>query len=269
MKKIYYILFLTTIIVTSACNKNGFEQIRQKGTPSERLQKANEFLEAEECFKAQSLYELSIGDYRGKPEQEMIYYNYAKSHYCQGNYLNASYYFQDFSSMYPNSKMKEEADFMVAYSYYQMSPSFRLDQTYTEKAIDQFQLFINTHPTSEKVSECNNLMDQLRRKLAEKSFHEGRLYFDLKQYEAATFAFANLLRDFPESPNAEEVRFLMAKACFKWAENSIASKQAERYEKAQEYAEVFLGKYDISTRSKEIENILNDSKYQLNLISNE
>jgi outer membrane protein assembly factor BamD (BamD/ComL family) len=51
----------------------------------------------------------------------------------------------------------------------------------------------------------------LRRKLEEKAFAEGELYFNLRQYQSAVISFDNLLRDYPESPDAERVRYLIAK----------------------------------------------------------
>ena len=65
--------------------------------------------------------------------------------------------FKNFSNTFPNSEYREESDFMTAYSNYQLSPTFRLDQTYTIKAIEGFQLFANTYPDSKRVEECNRL----------------------------------------------------------------------------------------------------------------
>ena len=43
--------------------------------------------------------------------------------------------------------------------YYLDSPDFTLDQDNTYKAIESLQLFINMYPKSERVSECNQLID--------------------------------------------------------------------------------------------------------------
>jgi outer membrane protein assembly factor BamD len=265
-KELLYSLALLMIFVGISC-KSDFEKLRQEGTAAERLAKAMEYLEEEECYKAQALFESVIGAYRGKPEQEKIYYHYAETHYCQGNYLRAAYYFRDFSATYPNSDFREESDFMIPYSYYQMSPRYRLDQTQTQRAIDEFQLFINTHPRSEKVAECNNWIDECRKKLEKKAFAEGELYYNLKEYQAATVSFENLLKDYPESPNAERVRFLIAKASHKWAENSILLKQEERYKATAKNAGIFLAKHPGSTYTKEVQSIMADSEQILKEIS--
>ncbi|MBK8562527.1 MAG: hypothetical protein IPN76_04080 [Saprospiraceae bacterium] len=84
-----------------------------------------------------------------------------------------------------------------------MSPGFRLEQTYTEKAIDDLQLFANTYPNSPRLKEVNRLIDEMRLKLEQKVFDEGLLYYNMRQYQAATTTFENLLKDFrkPATPN--------------------------------------------------------------------
>jgi outer membrane protein assembly factor BamD len=127
---------------------------------------------------------------------------------------------------------------MSAYSYYQLSPSFRLDQEPSVKAINAFQDFANKYPSSERVSQCNELIDELRVKLEEKAFAQGMLYFELGQYEAAVTSFQNMLSEYPESSRAEYVRFLILKSSFQYAANSVYDKRAERYEEAaQRYTE--------------------------------
>ncbi|MEM6966283.1 MAG: outer membrane protein assembly factor BamD, partial [Bacteroidota bacterium] len=222
-----------------------------------------EYYEEEEYTKAQGLFELIINNLRGKIEAEKVYFYYSYTHYHLRRYVMASYYFGNFASTFPNSSFREEADFMAAYSNYQLSPSYRLDQTYSAKAIDQFQLFVNTYPTSERVAQCNDLIDEMRRKLEKKAFAEGELYYNLREYQAATQSFENLLKDFPESPDAEKVRFLILKGNFLLAENSILSKQGERYQNTIEYYDSFINKYPTSRYRKEADSMYKNSNNKL------
>ncbi|MGB1216569.1 MAG: outer membrane protein assembly factor BamD [Saprospiraceae bacterium] len=268
MKKFLYLILLGLVIGSTSC-KTEFEKIRTQGTPEAQLSKANEYLGESDCYKAKTLYENIIGAYRGKPEQELIYFKYAKSHYCMEDYFRAASYFRDFTITYPNSKNREEAAFLVAYSYYNMSPSFRLSQDNTQKAIDEFQLFINSYPNSERVTESNDIIDKCRKKLETKAYDQAKLYYDLKQYQSATVSFENLLQEFPETPNAENIRFLMSKAAFNWAAKSIIEKEEERYVTAAKYANKFLKKYKDSTYTREVKTILEDSNLKLKEIRNE
>jgi len=270
-KKTIGLIVLAAVLLT-AC-KSEFEKVRTSGDPQLLLQKADEYYAQEEYQRAQTLYELIIGSYRGKKELEQIYYNYAYTYYHLQRFILASYYFSNFATTFPTSQYRQEMEFMSAYSNYQLSPSFRLDQTYTTKAIDEFQAFINRYPDSERVEEANKLIERMRAKLELKAFKGGELYFDLRQYQAAIQSLENLLKDFPDTKNAEEIRYLIARSAYLLAENSIITKQLERYEEALTYTELFLQKYpqseyynDINILNKKVseklKNIEGDERYQ-------
>lgn len=247
--------------------KSEFEKIRTSGDADTIYKTAIQYYEDREYLKAQTLIELILGVYRGKPELEELYFKYAYSYFYLESYTLAAYYFDNFSSTFSTSLLREEADYMTAYSYYKLSPSYRLDQTDTESAINEFQLFVNTYPDSERVEECNQLMDILRQKLERKAFTTAELYYDLKQYQAATQSFENLLKDFPETENTEQIRFRIVESYFYLADNSVYEKQKERYQLAREAAEEFLNKYTDSEFRKSVENILDNSITALNNIS--
>ena len=266
--KIFIILIGVIGVFFTSC-KSDFEKIRTSGDVDTIYKKAFEFYEQEEYLKAQSLFELVINNLRGKVEAEKVYYYYANTHYKLRRYVLASYYFKNFATTFPNSSYREEADFMTAFSNYQLSPTYRLDQTYSLKAIDQFQLFVNTYPTSDKVKQCNQLIDEMRRKLEQKAYAEGELYFDLRQYQAATQSFENLLREFPETPNAENVRYMMIRANYLLASNSVYVRQEERYKETMKYYEIFVNKYPKSKFDKELVTIYKNSTQKLKDLEND
>ncbi len=242
IKLIFPILLAVGFIFFSSC-KSDFEKLRAGGDVDLIYTKAFEYYEAEEYLKAQNLFELIINNLRGKVEAEKVYFYYSNTHFFLNRFVLASYYYKNFTTTFPNSTFREEAEYMIGFSNYKLSPSYRLDQTYSAKAIDQFQLFVNTYPTSERVEECNKLIDIMRRKMEKKAFAEGELYYDLRQYQAATTSFENLLKDFPESPDAERVRFLILKGNYLLAQNSIFARQAERYNDTLKYYKKFVNKY--------------------------
>lgn len=264
--KLISTLFLVVFALVSC--KSEFEKIRSGGDAAKMLEAADKYYAEEEWQKAQTLYELIVGSYRGQKEAEDIYFNYSYTYYYLGRYLLASYYFKNFATTFGGSTKKEEAEYMIAYSYYQLSPTFRLDQTNTEKAIESFQSFINTYTQSPRVEQCNRLIDELRLKLEEKAFEGGKLYFDLRQYQSAIQTFENLLKDFPETPNAEEVRYMSTRAAYLLAENSFVERQQERYQEAEEKAEEFLGRYKDGKFFKEVQGMLDNSKKKLNQLDN-
>lgn len=270
MKKWSFFILICCVSVaflSTGC-KSQFEKVRVSGDTDLIYKKAFEYFEAGEYQRSQTLFELIIPAYRGKKELENIYFTYAYTYYHLSRFILSNYYFKNFASTFPSSTLKEEGEFMAAYSNYQLSPNYRLDQTYSEQAIDDFQTFVNTYPTSERVKECNRLIDEMRIKLEKKALEEANLYFDLRQYQAAAVSYENMLKDFPETTNVEQVRYKIAKSAFLLAQNSIYDKQKERYEDVITRAEDFLHKFSKSPHSSEIRSYKNSSLKKLKEFSN-
>lgn len=252
------ILCVLFIVALAGC-KSEFEQVRTSGEPDRIYEKAMEYYDLEDYSKAISLMEIILSSYRGTSKGEDLYFKYAQANYNQGLYISAANLFETFSTSFPTSDRREEADFMAAYSYYLLSPNYRLDQEYTLKAIDAMQLFVNTFPNSDRVDECNTLIDDMRKKLEAKRLEQAKLYADLQQYEAAVQVMENLLKDFPETQNAEEIRHLIVQAQYNLAANSIYEKQKERFTKTNEMAQAFIERYPNSSYREEVEKYLNVS----------
>lgn len=263
MKKMRSILFLLILPAFIWGCKTEFERIRTSNNAPMMLEKAYTYYENKDWDKAQILFENALNFYRAKQEAEKLYFHYAYTFYHMKQYILAGSYFKNFSNTFTNSPYREEALFMVAYSDYMMSPTFRLDQTHTLKAIDGFQLFANTYPTSERVAQCNRLIDELRKKLEQKAYYQAQLYFDLKDFRASVISFQNLLQDFPETSQADKVRYMIVKAAFELAELSIYEKRAERYEETIEYADVFLNKHAKSEYRNEVIGLRKEASIQL------
>jgi outer membrane protein assembly factor BamD len=263
MRQFLPVALVLLALLFSAC-RSEFEQVRTSGDPEKILAKAEEYFEAGEWLRAQTLFELVVAPYRGRPEAEQIALNLAYTYYNTQQYILASYYFKNFAQTYGISPRREEADFMAAFSNYQLSPTFRLDQTYTLKAIEAFEEFANQYPNSERLEESNRLIDEMRAKLERKDFESAQLYYELQQYQSAVRTFENLLKDYPDTDRAEEIRYLVVRAAFQLASNSFIERQRERYEEVLPRARLFLRRYPDSEYRNEVADMLENSEKRLN-----
>ncbi len=251
----YFSFLVFAICVLSSC-KSQFETVRSSNDPKLILKAADQYYTEKDYYKAQALYELSIPFFRGKAEAEDLFYNYAYTHYYLEEYILASHYFKQFSQTFYNSERREEAAFMAAYSNYELSPNSKLDQTFTQKAIDGLQEFVNAYPRSERIEQCNEIMDDLRLKQEKKAFDQGALYFKISQYQSALASFEIMLKDYPESKRAEEVRMMMIKASYILADNSYIDKKKERYDHTVKLYNDYVKRHG---KSKEARKIYNDA----------
>ena len=258
-----YLTFFGLIILISSC-KSTYEKVRTSGDPELILKNANQYYAQKEYLKAQTLFELVISSFRGQKQAEDLYFKYAYTHYYLSDFETASQYFKNFANTFVTSKYKEESEFMAVYTIYRTSPDIKLDQTSTQKAIDGFQSFVNVYPESDRLAECNKLIDQLRLKLETKAYQQALLYYDLKSFQACLTSLENLLTDFPETKNEREIRYLQVKSAYEWAVNSVNKKQKERFNKTIELCNYYLVKFPSGKVSQEVKQIKNQANIKFN-----
>lgn len=214
-------------------------------------------------MRAQTLFELVLNQFRGRPESEEMFYKYAYTFYHLRQYTLSAHYFQNFASTFAYSQFREEADFLAAYSNYNMSPIFRLDQEPTNAAIQGFQEFVNAYPTSDRVAECNKLMSEMRVKLEVKAYSNGQMYHEQKKFQAAIKTFENMLREFPESDKSEYVQYLIVESAYHYALNSIFERRQERYTLTMDKYREFVKRYPRSEYRPNADELNMKSREQL------
>lgn len=251
------------LCLTAACNP--YQQLLKSTDYDLKFAKAKQYYNEGDFEKTLPIFEELMTIWRGNKNVEDIYYHYAYSHYCLGDYVAAAHHFESFANNYPRHPNAEDTRFMTAVCYYDMSPPISLDQTDTEKALEALQIFANTYPDSDKLPKCDSLSNLLRLKLANKAYNAAYLYYKIRSYKAAATAFKALLREHADTPKREEAMFYIVKSYYLLAQNSISDKQRERYDLAvQNYIE-FIDKYPDSQFRREAESIYTNATAFLNL----
>lgn len=237
LKRVRYILIFSVLILSS-CSE--YAKVLKSSDVEYKYEKAVEYYKEGEYSKALSLFDELGTLFRGSDRSQEIHYYIANSHFALEDYYFAAYYYKNFTKTYPRSERAEEALFKAAYCSYLNSPASNLDQTDTEQAIEEFQLFLNRYPQSDLKDSTNVMIDELRLKLEDKAFNNAKLYYLTEDYKSATVALQNMLRDFPDSPHREEIEFLIVKSSYLLAINSIDSKKEERLNDTIEHYHKFV-----------------------------
>ncbi len=231
-KNSFFTLIIGILIITASCS--GPQKVLKSGNNEMKYETGVDLYEKGDFNKALQFFDILRAVYRGTEKGELLTYYTANCYFQMRDYQIASYYYGQYVQMYPRGSHAEESAYLSAYCKYLESPRSTLDQTNTYLALRELQSFIDMYPASSKVSEANRLMDDLRDKLEVKSYSIAVLYFRMEDFQAAITSFENLIDDFPDTEYKEEVLFSITKAYFAYAEKSIWSKQAERYEKTVE-----------------------------------
>nr|MBM3932524.1 outer membrane protein assembly factor BamD [Sphingomonadales bacterium] len=119
---------------------------------------------------------------------------------------------------------------MYAYCMYMDSPTYALDQSNSVKAIEGLQLFVNKHPNSLRVDQCNYIIEQLRDKMRLKAYEAAMLFYRMEDYRASAVSLKQLLVEYPDLADREKIKWLIVESYYKLASNSIESKKTIRFE---------------------------------------
>ncbi|MFW5757252.1 MAG: outer membrane protein assembly factor BamD [Bacteroidota bacterium] len=238
-------IIILVILTLSSCSQ--YQKLLKSDDVMLKKEKAIEYFEKEDYSRSLGLLTDIIPAFRGTSHAEELNYYFALAHYNMGDYTMAAHYFKSFTESFPRSEHNEEFNFLSAYSKYLLSPRPSLDQTPTREAINELQQFANKYPESEKIEEVNELIDELRLKLEKKNYDSAKLYYNLGDYMAAVRSFKNLINDFPDTEFREEAMFLIMRAHFLYAENSVREKQLERYTNVVEAYEDLIKRYPESS----------------------
>lgn len=253
---VFSFLFLFT-----ACQND--KLIKRGDTVDVAFGKAMALYEEEDFSEAADAFDTVTRLGRGTNYGQEAQYYLAESYYSGRRYLLAASEYDRFVSLYPQDPRRQDAEFKAAMSYYHQSPRYKLDQTSTRRAIERFQLFNNRFPDSELVPEAADRIDELRNKLARKSYEAAQFYVRTDRYRAANIYFDETIDQYPETEWAERSLVDQIQTYIAYADNSIIARQAERYSNAIETYEKFLQLFPDSEYRSEVENLHDEAQRKL------
>lgn len=217
------------------------EALIQRGDSLEvAYNKAKALFDKENYTESAQAFETVIQIARGTDFGEDAQFYLAESYFRNERYLLAAAEYERYISLFPRKERRQVAQFNEALCYYRLSPRFKLDQGYTRKSIEKFQLYSNRYPASENIQEASQYITELRSKLAKKLYHSADLYMRTDQYEAAIIYYDLTIDQYPESIWAQRSLVDEINAHNVYASRSVQNKQRERYQNAVATYEKFV-----------------------------
>lgn len=92
----------------------------------------------------------------------------------------------------------------------------------------------------------------LTARLMQKSYLNAYTYYKIGRYKSAIVAFKNAMKRHPDSPYTEQMMYYQTVSAYRLAENSIESKQVDRYLAMLDNYYSFLAEYPESKYVKEL-----------------
>jgi len=181
MNKLLILLSLTAVIFWSCSSSVVVSEL----TPEEHLNYAIKLYGEEDYQEAVQEFESILLQYAGSSLIDDAQYYLGLTRYQRQEYIIAAYEFSKLIKNMPASSFVPDAQFMLAECYYGLSPNYNLDQVYTKKAIEEYQVFIDFFPLNERVHEAEEKINELNEKLALKDFTIAQIYEKMDYYTAS------------------------------------------------------------------------------------
>ena len=262
-KQIRYLLRALLLLPLLLASCSDYNRVLKSKDIDEKFEYAKMYYENGKYVKAATLLSDVVPIYRGTEQAEEAVYLLAMSHFKMKNYIDANgndaeTYFHRYLSNFPRGSKAEECRFNIAYCNYASSPDARLDQPETRQAIRGFDTFIELYPQSPLADSALVMRFEMSDKLCYKELLSAQLYLNLgsymgNNYEAAVITARNAQNDYPYSKYREDLAYVIFKARYEAAVNSVEEKRQERLREAYDEYYTFVNEFPEGKYNQEVE----------------
>jgi outer membrane protein assembly factor BamD len=188
------------------------------GTPPDRflMDRANAELKDRKWINAREYYRQVVDNYPGSPLRPDAKLGLGDAFLGEGSTESrvlAANEYREFLTFYPTSQRADYAQYKLAMTYFEQMRTARRDQTETEEAVKEFQVFFDRYgATSPLTPEVRQKWRQARDRLSEASFLVGLHYYRIRWDAGAIDRFREVLKVDPEYTHRDDVYFYLAEA---------------------------------------------------------
>lgn len=252
--RILKIFIVLLVALTQFSCTSYYETLMQSNDVDVKYKAAFQYYEKGKFKKAADLFENLVLATQGTPQEDTVNYYYALSNYKFGDYTAAESNFANFINVFPRSPFSQEAQFLRIKCLYESTFRYELDQTPTRKAMMIISEFMYDNPASEFYPVCQTMMKEFMERLDKKSFESAKLYYIMEDYKASHYALKNVLKENADNQYREDVLYYTVLSSYRYALNSVSSKQKERYLTFIDDYYNFISEYPESSKKKELDN---------------
>ncbi len=247
-------------VALSAASCSTYNKVLKSKDSDLKYRTAIEYYRTGKYSKALALFQDIAHIYSQSARADPMAYYTGATLYKMGDLQSSCELFDGFRQRFGRSPFLEDVEYMYANGFYLLSPGPERDQAATHQALRAIGEYLDRYPNSIKKDTLLNRMIELRQKLWDKSYLNAKLYYDIGYYTAAVTALENAIEEFPESNHREELSFLVLKAHYQYARNSVERLQRQRYLDTQDAYYNFMEEYPESRYAKEAAKMFAEAK---------
>ena len=157
--------------------------------------------------KASSLIDLLQLQYPASKYADDAQFLLSEINFADEQFLIAAFNYNRLIKNFPASEYVKESMYKAALCYYESSPSYDRDQTYTRQAIKAFQEFQYLYPQDSLYTVAGEKIGVLRDKLAHREFFNAELYRKLDSPISSIMYYDEVINNFSDTKYYEPAFF--------------------------------------------------------------
>jgi outer membrane protein assembly factor BamD len=162
--------------------------------------------------------------------------------------------YREFLTFYPTNPRADYAQYKLAMTHFEQMRAPERDQTETQAALREFQIFFDRYPMSPLLDEVRMKWREARDRLSRAEFRVGFHYFRINWCQGAIPRFRGVLETDPEFAGRDEIYFYLAEC--------LARTDKTRKAEAIPYFERLLTEFPASEHSENAKKRLEELKTQ-------
>ena len=246
--------FVIGLLAAVAC-KSEYELLLEGNDVDAKYAAAFEYFNQGKYQRSSQLFESLSPLTNGTERGDTVLYYWGLSNYRYRDYYTAETNFNTFIATYPLSPFAPDAGFFRIDCLYRQTLRYELDQKPTRNALSAISRYLVENPESPYRPLCENMTTELNGRLDRKAYENARLYYKMEDYQAASVALKNVLKDNAENIYREDVLYYIAMSSYKYASMSVQNKQKERYLVFVDDYLNFVGEYPESGYRSELDGL--------------
>ena len=224
-----FILF-SFILLSTFIGGCGSDEATKQLSAEERYNLGMKALKDEDYLAAIDEFKIVSLQYLGSTVADSAQFYMAECRFLREEYILAAFEYDVLLRTMPSSVFISRARFRRATCFYELSPKYILDQNYSRKAIDEYQAFLEYHPTDSLVHLAEQRINELNTKLAQKDYENGITYMHMEYYKAATYYFDLVLDKYHDTKYAEPAMLKKAEALTNRKKFADAKEALEKFQ---------------------------------------
>ena len=220
--------FVIGLLAAVGC-KSEYELLLEGNDVDAKYAAAFDYFNQGKYQRASQLFESLSPLTNGTERADTVQYYWGLSNYRYRDYYTAETNFTNFIATYPLSPFAADAGFFRIDCLYRQTLRYELDQKPTRNALSAISRYLVENPDSPYRPLCENMTAELNGRLDRKAYENARLYYKMEDYQAASVALKNVLKDNADNIYREDVLYYIAMSSYKYASMSVQNKQKERY----------------------------------------